>query len=96
MLIYQVKIEINPSVESEWFQWMKTVHVPDLLKTGLVSSSQIWKEDIDQPTYYFNYVFQNSESLIHYQSNHAPALRADVIRRYEGQFTASRKVFEIL
>ena len=73
---------------------MKKVHVPDLIKTGLVSSYNIWKDTDAQHIYIFNYKFSTRQDLDLYQRDHAPALKKDVIDRYSDQFKASRRIFE--
>ena len=97
MILYQVKINIDPTVEKEWFHWMKTVHVPDLIATGLVATFDIWSPtDSDSPIYYFHYYFHTQEDLDNYQKNHAPKLKADVLERYPSQFTAERMILRQL
>ncbi|MEM6764826.1 MAG: DUF4286 family protein [Bacteroidota bacterium] len=38
MITYQISITIQEEVEKEWISWMKTVHVPEVVATGLVVS----------------------------------------------------------
>ena len=60
MIIYQVKIIIQAAAHQEWLHWMRTVHVSDLIATGLISSYQIWKVDNpEEIEYCFNYYFAN-------------------------------------
>jgi hypothetical protein len=41
MILYNVTVSIDESVEKEWLQWMKEVHIPDVMNTGLFVSSKI-------------------------------------------------------
>ena len=95
MLLYQVQISIEATTEQEWLQWMKTVHIPDLLATGLLSGHHVWKEQSDSPTplYYFNYYFPNQAAFDLYQTDHAPRLKAHPVELFAGKFSANRKVF---
>ena len=34
MLIYNVTINIEESVEKEWLAWMQQVHIPEVIATG--------------------------------------------------------------
>ena len=43
MIIYRVEITIEPGIEAEWLDWMKRVHVPDVLRTGCFSDCRIHK-----------------------------------------------------
>ncbi len=95
MITYQVKITVNQDIQADWLQWMKTVHVPDVIATGLIRSFQILKpQDGEARTYYFNYHFNSQEDFIRYQKEFSPALKEDVINRYPDQFKASRQIFD--
>jgi len=96
MIIYQVSISISSTVEAEWLAWMKTKHVPDLIATGLISSYHILKPQSNDHKYVFNYHFRTQADYELYHKDHGPKLKADVIERYDGQFTAEREIYEIL
>lgn len=95
MLIYQVKIIINAAVEEEWLKWMKTVHVPELIATGLLLRYDIKKPMDKEPnTYYFNYYFANSKDYATYSMYHAKRLREHPKEKFPNQFTAERTTFQ--
>ena len=48
MFVYNVTVSIDESVREEWLNWMKNVHVPDVMSTGLFTESRILKV-IDSP-----------------------------------------------
>ena len=48
MFVYNVTVSIDESVREEWLNWMKNVHVPDVMSTGLFIESRILKV-IDSP-----------------------------------------------
>lgn len=93
MLTYEVKIKIDMEVEQEWFNWMKTKHVPDVLATGLMRSHRIWKPEGEENLYYFQYDFDQIEDFETYQREHAPSLKADPMKKFPDRFTASRQVY---
>ena len=43
MIIYRVEITVEAAIELEWFDWMKRVHVPDVVRTGCFSECRIYK-----------------------------------------------------
>ena len=93
MITYQVKINIDPTVEEEWLKWMKTVHVPDVIATGLVRSFQILQpESVDQ-IYVFHYQFDSKADFEIYKKDFAPELKEDVIKRYPDLFTGEREIY---
>ena len=96
MIIYQVKITIEPAVEAEWLQWMKTAHVPDVLATGVILTAQVYRSRDQEHTYYFNYYFSSMEQYELYNEKFGPKLKADTQQRYGGKFQASRQLLEMI
>lgn len=98
MFLYNVTVGIEPSVEKEWLQWMKTEHMLDVLNTGMFKTAKIYKvlhesEDgtISYSTQYF------AESLDHvekYLEQFAPALREEANKRFAGKHIAFRTLLE--
>lgn len=93
MITYQVKITIDPSVESDWLYWMKTVHVPDVIACGLIRSFQILKPTTQEYLYHFNYNFESHSAFEKYKEEFAPELKEDVLQKYPNMFTAEREIF---
>lgn len=99
MLIYNVTINIEESVHQDWLQWMKTVHIPDVMNTGCFESNKICKVLNTQPdeigyTYAVQYFCVNSEMLANYQNKFAPKLQKEHLARYDGKFVAFRTLLE--
>ena len=74
---------------------MKTVHVPDVIATGLIRSFQILKPRKDEAqTYYFHYVFDKQQDYEEYVEKFAPKLKAHPHQLFPNQFNVSRKIME--
>ena len=94
MIVYQVKIMIEASIHNEWLLWMQTVHIPDMIATGLISTFQIWKaSNSEEIEYCFNYYFSAMEDFERYQDEYAPKLKAHPKKKFPNQFKANRQVF---
>jgi hypothetical protein len=99
MIIYSVTITIEESIESEWVDWMKRVHVPDVLRTGCFSEcciSKVLGSEGDEPSYVLQYQCRSLEEYHRYRDNFAPALQKDHSDRFAGKFRGSRQVLEEL
>lgn len=94
MLTYEVKIVIEEAFEKEWLHWMKTVHVPDVIATGIPLSYQILKVRDADFTYVFHYHFANQEAFDSYRRDHSGALQADTTEKYGGKFKAERQFYD--
>ncbi len=96
MITYQVSITIQKEVEAEWLNWMKTVHVPDVIATGLVLSFRVLKAQGTEQIYIFHYDFDSQESYEKYQREHSPALREDTHKHFPGKFRGERAILNWL
>ena len=97
MIIYSVTITIQPDIEAEWIDWMKKVHIPDVLRTGCFSDCRIHKvlgSEGDEPVYVMQYRCRSLEEYHRYRDNFAPALQKDHTDRFAGKFRGSRQVLE--
>lgn len=100
MILYNVTINIDNDVAEEWLQWMKEVHIPEVMATTYFIRNQIARvmgdEDSGGVTYAVQYTARNMEDLLEYQRDHAPALQAKHSDRYRDRFVAFRTVLEII
>jgi uncharacterized protein YqfB (UPF0267 family) len=99
MYIYNVTVSVEKALAEDWLNWMKTIHVPDVLSTGHFVENKICRVlnvDDEGATFSVQYTFETMEEMEEYQKNHAPRLQADHSKRYEGKYAAFRTVLEIL
>lgn len=101
MIIYNITVNIDEDVHEDWINWMKTVHIPDVMNTGFFLENKICKvlstqEDETGHTYAIQYTCANMEDLDDYQENHAPQLQKEHFERYDGKFVAFRTLLEIV
>lgn len=99
MYIYNVTVSIDKELAEEWLNWMKTIHIPDVLSTGYFTENKICKVlhvSDDGETYSIQYTFNTMEDIEDYQKNHAPRLQAEHSKRYEGKYAAFRTLLEIV
>lgn len=99
MLIYNVTVNIDPEVEEEWKQWMKNVHIPEVLKTGRFTGSKFLRllnevPDATGITYAIQYFAENIGQIESYLDTEAPAMRKHHDDAYGGKFVAFRTVLE--
>ena len=99
MIVYNVTVKIDNEVHDEWVNWMKTVHIPDVMKTGYFLSNRFAKilvDDLDGVNYSIQYTCANMEDLQEYQDRHAHSLQAEHTERYKDKFVAFRTLLEIV
>ncbi len=101
MIIYNVTVKIENSVQEEWLDWMKRVHIPEVMATRCFSESKIMRlldppADEQGTTYAIQYFCESMGTLQGYWKDFAPALQADHTQRYKDKFVAFRTVMELV
>lgn len=99
MILYNVTVSIDPAIQEDWLEWMRSTHVPDVMNTGCFIESRISRvhgEEEGGMTYAVSYVCESQEMYDHYQATHAPSLQKDHSERYAGQVAAFRTLLTIL
>lgn len=99
MIIYNVTISIDVDVHEEWVSWMKEVHIPDVLNTGMFKESRFTRvlgEEEGGKTYSIQYLCESMDLYEKYQAEHAPRLQKEVAERYPGKFAAFRTILRVV
>jgi hypothetical protein len=99
MIIYNVTVSIDPSIQEDWLSWMRSNHIPDVMATGCFRESRISRvhgEEEGGVTYAITYVCPSEDLLKEYEMKHAPVLQADHSKRYQGKFAAFRTKLSII
>ncbi|EGV43737.1 DUF4286 family protein [Bizionia argentinensis JUB59] len=100
MIIYNVTINVDPSIHTEWLSWMKTIQIPQVLATGNFKEAKFSKilieEDLGGITYSVQYRAHSRESLENYYQNHADNLRLEGLNKFADKTLAFRTELEII
>jgi hypothetical protein len=78
MIIYNVTVSIDAAAEEEWVNWMRSIHIPEVMATGkFIESkmSRILAEEEGGKAYSIQYSCKDMETLELYQQEDAPALQ---------------------
>lgn len=100
MIIYNVTLNIDEKIESEWLHWMRKTHIPEVMNTGKFISCRLskltsHKEDGSQ-NYSAQYVCHSKEDLKDYQDNFAPMLQQKSLEKFADKMLAFRTELEII
>jgi hypothetical protein len=100
MIVYNVTVNIDESVHDEWLRWMKEVHIPDVMNTGMFTENRILKilsdEESGGTTYSIQYTCKSLNEFRQYEELFAPALRSEVNEKYKDKFVAFRTLLEVV
>lgn len=99
MILYNVTINIDHDVHDEWLKWMKEVHIPDVMNTGLFVENKIcriYAEEDGGKSYSIQYFAKNWDDYNRYQNEFAPQLQEEHITKYQGKFAAFRTILKVI
>ncbi len=100
MIIYNVTINIDETAQEAWLQWMRTIHIPDMLATGKFSEAKMSRVMVDEEmggvTYSVQYTAKSKAILQQYYQDDAARLRQDAVDRFGEQFVAFRTELEVI
>lgn len=99
MILYNVTINIDNSVKDEWFEWMKTKHIPDVMSTGCFIRNLVClinAETEGGTSYSIQYFCKSQVELDDYLDNYAPKLQQEHATKYAGKFGAFRTLLDVI
>lgn len=99
MILYNVTVSINPEIETEWTKYMREIHIPEVLETGLFKEARFCRvhgEEEGGVTYATGYLCHNQEAYDQYISQHADRLRKSFHGKWEGHYAAFRTILTVI
>ena len=99
MILYNVTISIDAAVEEEWLQWMKEIHIPDVMNTGVFIDNKICRihaEEEGGKSYSIQYLAKSWNEYNQYQDQFALQLQQEHTLKFAGKFAAFRTILEVV
>ena len=97
MIIYNVTTILQESIEQDYLDYMKEIHMPEAMASGIFSSCNLLKltEPINEgATYCAQYVTDDIQKLNEYRTTISPTLQEDFKQKFDNQYVAFRSVLE--
>lgn len=97
MILYNVTVNVDKDVEKEWLLWMKGIHIPNVMKTGMFVENKIYRILADEPegtSYSIQYFANSMKEMDQYQNEFANAMQAEVMGKYGKHLVAFRTLLE--
>lgn len=99
MYIYNVTINIEESVHSEWLVWIEQ-HIQEVLTTGRFLSAKLTQvlveEEMGGVTYSVQYTARTRKDLDDYYQFDADRLRGDGIKKFADKMLAFRTELKVI
>lgn len=98
MILYNVTYGIDKEIEPEWIQWMKEVHIPAVLATGLFEGYRFYKvlthEEESSSSYCIQYFTPAIEQFNLYLEKFASSLIEEHRERFKDRHVAFNTLLE--
>jgi hypothetical protein len=98
MILYNVTVKVDHSIQADWLRWMKEEHIPEVMGTGCFLESKFWQlidvDDADGFTYAVQYVAEDKAAYSRYLELFAPNMRKKGNDKWGDRFIAFRTVME--
>ena len=98
MYLYNITYLVPHAIATDWLNWMKEEHVPEMLATGQFTHHRIMQLiDVDETegiTFAFQFYTETADHYQKYISAFAPALRAKANKRWGDQVVGFRTIMK--
>jgi Domain of unknown function (DUF4286) len=71
----------SAELANEWLHWLQAGHIAEVLAAGAVDA-EIIALDGPRPAFEVRYHFPSRQAFAHYETKHAPRLRAEGLQRF--------------
>jgi hypothetical protein len=99
-IIYNITTIIDHSAHEEWLHWMKEVHIPDILNTGLFIDHKIMRiledHNPDGITYAVQLMAESYSHYSQYLEEHAPRLQQYTKNKFDGRYASFRTLMKVV
>ncbi|GAB3260814.1 hypothetical protein GCM10027347_25420 [Larkinella harenae] len=98
MILYNLTVNIDKTVEREWLNWMRAEHVPAVMATGLPQAHKILhlltEVDNGGATYTFQFSFLSKLDFFRFQKYHSDDLLEQIQQRFANQYVTFQSLLE--
>jgi hypothetical protein len=100
MFLYNVTINVEDEIHSDWMDWMRTTHIPEVMATGCFVANRMLKVlsemENNGTTYSVQYYFNRMEDYHRYKDRFAPGLQKESSQRFGEKSVSFRTLLEIV
>jgi hypothetical protein len=98
MLLYNVTVGIDKDSETEWLQYIREKHIPDVLNTGMFVNAKMYKVLHDQDdgtiSYSIQYFAETIDQFQQYLEVFAPVLIEEHRKKFNNKHVAFMTLLE--
>jgi len=98
MIVHNITIKVDPSIEDEWKQWQLNEHIPQVMNTSLFTEYRFYKlldqHEEEGSTYIIQFFANTAAQLNEYLEQYAPRFSTIAVTKWNNQYIAFRTSME--
>ena len=100
MIIYNVTIQVETDIATDWLTWLKEEHIPEILATGCFHDATLLQllepQDEEGVTFAVQYKANTESDYQRYIEIHADTMRQKGLDTWGGHFIAFRSLMKVI
>jgi len=100
MIVYNITIRVERSIDEAWLQWQKEEQIPAILETKLFTEYRIYKlmeqDEIEGNTYIIQLFANTAAQLQEFLQIHDQRLREKAFKKWGDRFISFRTTMELV
>ena len=100
MIVYNITIRVDRSIDDAWLQWQKEEQIPAILETKLFTEYRIYKlmeqDEIEGNTYIIQLFANTAAQLQEFLQIHDQRLREKAFEKWGDRFISFRTTMELV
>ncbi|MFC4262911.1 DUF4286 family protein [Ferruginibacter yonginensis] len=100
MFVYNVTTKVTHAIATNWLQWLKEIHIPEIIDTGCFTNATVLQileiDESEGPTYAVQYFAESKSNYNLYIEKFANSMRQKAFDKWGDQFIAFRTFMQIV
>lgn len=100
MFVYNVTTKVAHTIATNWLQWLKEIHIPEIIDTGCFTNATVLQileiDESEGPTYAVQYFAESKSNYNLYIEKFANSMRQKAFDKWGDQFIAFRTFMQIV
>jgi hypothetical protein len=88
------------NIKTEWLEWLKEIHIPEVLATQCFYDAHIYQllevDETEGPTYVVQYKAESKAAYNQYIDKYASSLREKSFQKWGDAFIAFRTIMQVV
>lgn len=99
MILYNVTVNMEAGIHTDWLTWMQSHYLPELMKTGIFTACKLCRL-IDSPnegiTYSIQYFCDSMQGYQRYQEEYSEQFRDMHLEKFGNKYVSFDTLMEIV